>query len=178
MKFLRQHPQGFLQLSAAHPLLKTPMAGLIGRILRRQLPPLGPGAQNPQRPVQDCARILRRPSAPIAPPPKPQKRFQDRPLLIRHFSACSHPPLGRLPVPLSLSRYPAETTRENAPQPFMRLVLVCSRCTYTQRNARPPSFWLGNRAKKRRVAPTCPRRSSPTWRPACTCASSLMARAI
>jgi 5-methylcytosine-specific restriction protein A len=45
VEFPRQCPHCFIQLSAAYPLLKTPVTGLIGWILLGQFPPLRPRAQ-------------------------------------------------------------------------------------------------------------------------------------
>jgi hypothetical protein len=102
VQFLGQCPQGFLQLSATHPLLKAPMTGLIRWILGRQFPPLRPGAQNPQHPIQHRARVLRRPTAPVLPPPKSQQRLHYRPFLVADFSAPSHGKSEkRLSLPLS-----------------------------------------------------------------------------
>ena len=125
MQLLGQHPQGLLQLLVAHPSLKTAMAGLVRRILPRQLPPLRPGAQNPQHPVQHRARVLGRTPTPIRPSLKLQQRFQYRPLLVGDFSASSHRQFGRsseLPI---LSRYSAQNTSEIFAPLFKRLVLMC-----------------------------------------------------
>lgn len=61
VEFARQGPQCLIQLSAAYPLLKTPVTGLIGWILWGQFSPLRPRAQNPQYPIEYCACVLRRP---------------------------------------------------------------------------------------------------------------------
>ena len=75
MEFPRQCLQCFIQLSAAYPLLKTPVTGLIGWMVLGQFPPLRPRAQNPQYDIQYRARVLRRPSPPVGPLPKAQQRF-------------------------------------------------------------------------------------------------------
>ena len=73
-----------------HPLLEAPMYGLVRRILRGQFPPLRPGAQNPQHPVQHRARVRRRTTASVGALGKPQQRFQHSPICIRHLSPCPH----------------------------------------------------------------------------------------
>jgi hypothetical protein len=57
------------------------MAGLIRRVAVRQVCPLGPRAQNPERSVQDLAQVLPRPaSAVLAPPILRQQRLDELPL--------------------------------------------------------------------------------------------------
>jgi hypothetical protein len=73
--FLRLCSQCFIQRSAAYPLLKTPLTGLIGWILLGHFSPLRPRAQNPQLAIQNRACVLRWPSPPIGPLSKTQQRF-------------------------------------------------------------------------------------------------------
>jgi hypothetical protein len=47
------------------PLLKAPVAGLVGRIATRQVVPRRAGAQHPEHAVQHGARIRPRASTPI-----------------------------------------------------------------------------------------------------------------
>ncbi len=156
MQLLGQHPQGLLQLPVAHPSLKTAMAGLVRRILPRQLPPLRPGAQNPQHPVQHRAPVLGRTPAPIRPSLKLQQRFQYRPLLVGDFSASSHRQFGRsseLPI---LSRYSALNTTEIFAPLFMRLVLLHHRLARRRTNVpqpknRSPIWNHGNQIRLRCV---------------------------
>ena len=91
MQFLGQCPQGFLQLSAAHPLLKAPMTGLIRWILGRQFPPLRPGAQNPKHAMEYRTRIAPRSSPPIGPSFRSKHRFENRPLGVGQIHALDLP---------------------------------------------------------------------------------------
>jgi hypothetical protein len=127
MQCFGQHTQGLFQLPVAHPALKAPVAGLVQRILRRQLPRLRPGAQNPQHPVQNLTRILGPTTPPVGPPLKPQQWLQYRPLLVGDFSASSHLHFGRSSELSLLSRYSVQNTREIVTPLFMRLVLISFR---------------------------------------------------
>jgi len=82
--------QDFLQRSISRPLLKIPVTGLVGRIPIGELAPLGSGAENPERSVQDLALILARPTAPIAAPPiLRQQRLDEFPLRVGQVQATT-----------------------------------------------------------------------------------------
>lgn len=72
-------------------MLKTTMAGLIGRVLVGQIAPRGSGAQNPQHPVEHAARILPGSPSSIGPPFRSKHGLQNRPLGIGeiHASKCA-----------------------------------------------------------------------------------------
>jgi len=55
--------QDAIDRSVAHPVLKPPVAGLIGRISRWKIFPRRTGAKNPKHAVQDVARIAIRPAS-------------------------------------------------------------------------------------------------------------------
>src|SRR5271157_4344393 len=63
------------------------MTGLIRRVATRQIVPRSTGAQNPKHTVQHRSRILPRPAAPIFPPLRTEKRFENRPLDIGEVHA-------------------------------------------------------------------------------------------
>ena len=56
------------------------MAGLVRRVFLGQFPPLRPGTQHPQNPIEHCLRVL----------PRPQNRFNQHPLGIGEFPSSSH----------------------------------------------------------------------------------------
>jgi hypothetical protein len=71
---LRDQPQGRLQFATMYPLLKSPMASLIRRILGGQFAPLRARTEHPQHAVQHMACI-----PPWTPPPiRPVTGTQDR----------------------------------------------------------------------------------------------------
>jgi hypothetical protein len=63
---LGQSAQNPLQSAFSDPLLETAMAGLVRRILARQVLPTGSGAQNPEHAVEHGAGVAPRTTAPIA----------------------------------------------------------------------------------------------------------------
>ena len=87
------------QRAAAHPELKPPMTGLIGRVARRQVVPRGPGPHDPQDAIQHIARIAPRTSAAVTPDPRRgEQRCDQSPLpfgeIHRHPPGRSGPPLS------------------------------------------------------------------------------------
>jgi len=58
MQQSRQQSQRFHQLAVADPLLETTVAGLVWRILLRQLTPLRSGSQDPQHTIQHGTRVV------------------------------------------------------------------------------------------------------------------------
>jgi len=82
MKMVSQQAQRFYQLALANPLLKTPVAGLIGRILRRHLGPLRAAAQYPKYTVQHRPRLVPRAAAIILTPGRTQNRLDQFPLFV------------------------------------------------------------------------------------------------
>lgn len=75
---LQHAPQGPL----LDPRLEASMTGLIRRIAIREIFPRRAGAQNPEDPIQDVARIAIRPSPSIAALPGLRQEW------------CEHGPLG------------------------------------------------------------------------------------
>src|SRR5690348_9612292 len=90
----RQLPQCPYQFAASHPLLKSAVAGLEGRIFFRQLTPLRPSTQHPQHTMQDSARVVPRTTAPIGPLPRPQHRFHHFPLFVGQLPTSTHRQFG------------------------------------------------------------------------------------
>lgn len=73
--------QNPLEGPISRPLLEVAMARLVGRIATRQFLPLRSRAKNPQRSVQDFARVLPWPAATVlAPPVHRQQRLDELPL--------------------------------------------------------------------------------------------------
>src|SRR5215469_18941065 len=66
------------------------MAGLVRRVFLGQFPPLRPGAQHPQNPIEHCLRVLPWATASIGTPLGPQNRFNQHPLGIAEFPSSSH----------------------------------------------------------------------------------------
>jgi hypothetical protein len=79
-----------IESAASLPLLKPAMARLIRRIAPRQVRPRRAGAQHPQHPVQDGARIGPRPAATIRPYAWPKGRRQHGPLLVSEIHAATY----------------------------------------------------------------------------------------
>ena len=52
-----QNPENLLERAIPHPALKPAVAGLVGRIPRREVLPGGSGAQHPQDAIQDVPWI-------------------------------------------------------------------------------------------------------------------------
>ena len=107
----------------------APMAGLIGRLLLRHLPPLRPGAQNPYHPVPHHARISRRSPLPLGPPLL-QDRFQQNPLRVADFPASMHEfACSNRQISFSVSRFSCAASLFfpcSCKKSFLRPALVCS----------------------------------------------------
>jgi hypothetical protein len=84
---LGQSAQNPLQTAFPHPLLEATMAGLVRRILARQVLPARSGAQNPEHAVEHRAGIAPRSTASIAACFFPQQRLDHFPLGIAQVHA-------------------------------------------------------------------------------------------
>jgi hypothetical protein len=89
-EILREALEQSIEPPASLPLLKTAMARLIRRIAPRQVRPQRAGAQHPQHPVQDGARIGPWPAATIRPYAWPKGRRQHGPLLVSEIHAATY----------------------------------------------------------------------------------------
>jgi hypothetical protein len=67
-QILGQHLQNDLEATIFLPLLKSPVAGLIGRITVGQVVPGRSGTQDPQHPIQNGACVPWWPALPIRTP--------------------------------------------------------------------------------------------------------------
>jgi len=76
MKLLGQYPQCLNQFALFNPLLKTPVAGLIRRVLGRHLGPLRTTAKNPENTVQNRARVVPRAATVVLTPRWAQERIR------------------------------------------------------------------------------------------------------
>jgi len=90
MQVPSQQLQRLLQLSAAHPLLESAMAGLERRILLRQLAPLRSGAEHPKHAAENGARVMPGPASIVSPPRWTQHRLDHLPLFVSQFPAAMH----------------------------------------------------------------------------------------
>jgi hypothetical protein len=75
-----QHIQRLFEFSRPDPLLKSPVAGLEGRITIRQFTPLRAGSQHPQNSIQYRSRVMPRTPAIVRPTLRSQDRLQEFPL--------------------------------------------------------------------------------------------------
>jgi hypothetical protein len=89
-----QGAQNPLQTAFSHPLLETSMAGLVWRILARQVLPAGSGAQNPEHTIEHGAGIAPRPTATIAASFFPEQRLDHFPLGIVEVHALDVPQIA------------------------------------------------------------------------------------
>ena len=90
MQMSGQQAQRLNQLAFANPLLKTPVTGLVRRILRWHLGPLRAAAQYPEHTVQHCPRIVPRTAAIILTPGWTQDRLHQLPLFVCQFPTTCH----------------------------------------------------------------------------------------
>src|ERR1035437_6659601 len=86
----RPQPKSPFELPRPHPLLEPAVAGLVRRILLRQLAPLRAGAQHPQPPVQYRSRVLPRATAVVRTPVRTQHRLDYFPLFFGQLPASCH----------------------------------------------------------------------------------------
>ena len=105
-------------------MLEAPVYGLVRRILPGQLPPLRPGTQNPEHPVQHRPRVRWRTTASVGASWKPQQRFQHRPICIRYLSACPHSRFRRIASATFFVPRTTSNIKQKQLQPFIRQVLV------------------------------------------------------
>ena len=86
----REALQQAVEAPGALPELKAAMTRLIGRIAPRQIVPGRAGAQHPQHPVEDGARIAPRTPTSIGPPPRAKRRFEHGPLGVSEIHAVEY----------------------------------------------------------------------------------------
>ena len=79
-----------IETATALPLLKAPMAGLIGRIASRQIVPRRAGAQHPEYAVEHGPRIRPRAPPSIGAAPRTERRFEHRPLRVSEVHAVEY----------------------------------------------------------------------------------------
>src|ERR687892_1334870 len=79
-----------MESAAALPLLKSPMARLIGRIARGEVVPRGARSQHPEDAIEDRARIAEGAPAPIGTAARSKERFEDGPLLVGQVHAVEY----------------------------------------------------------------------------------------
>ena len=95
MKMFGQQAQRLHDLAFANPLLKTPVAGLVGRILGRHLGPLRAAAENPKHAVEHRPRLMPRTTTIILAPLWAQDLFHQLPLFVCQFPTARHTSLRR-----------------------------------------------------------------------------------
>ena len=97
MQMFGQQAQCFNELALANPLLKTPVAGLVRRILGRHLGPLRTAAENPEHAVQHRPCIVPGTATIVLTPRRTQDRLHHFPLFVCQFpTACHGNPQRRL----------------------------------------------------------------------------------
>lgn len=103
MKMVSQQAQRLHQLALSNPLLKAPMAGLIGRILRWHLGSLCTAAQYPQNAIEHGPCLVPGAAAIILATRRAQDRLYHFPLFVCQFPTACHKSLSiqRMASPLS-----------------------------------------------------------------------------
>jgi len=79
-EILREALQEPVKPAGPLPLLEAPMARLVRRIAGGQIVPRGPRAEHPEHAVHHRPRVGPRPAAFLGTGPRPERRFEDRPL--------------------------------------------------------------------------------------------------
>ena len=79
-----------IKAAAALPLLKAPVARLVGRIARREIVPRRAGPQHPEDAVQDRARVAEWPPTTVGTTARMEERFEHRPLSVGEVHAVEY----------------------------------------------------------------------------------------